>query len=51
MHFIMHLLSLEGGVVETWWEGEKLEHLMVGFRANCGQLQGVHESLQTRSRG
>jgi len=44
-HPLMHLLNLEGGRVETWWEGKRL---MVGFRAECGRLRGVHESLQTR---
>jgi hypothetical protein len=41
IHLIAHLAGWNRGMVETWWEDKKL---MVGFRCDCGELMGVHES-------
>lgn len=39
IHRLRHLVGWNTGSVETWWHGETL---MVGFRCECGELQGVH---------
>lgn len=38
-HRIAHWLGWNCGRVETWWAGDRL---MVGFRCECGKLQGIH---------
>ena len=46
IHWIEHLLGLQAGHVETWFENGDLDNLMVGFRcAHCGELSNVHKSL------
>ncbi len=45
-HKILHLLNLQEGNVETWFENGNTDDLMVGFRcASCGELSNVHKSL------
>ena len=45
-HKIIHLLGLQEGNVETWFENGNTDDLMVGFRcASCGELSNVHKSL------
>ena len=46
IHKILHLLGLQGGRVEVWFENGNTDDLMVGFRcASCGELSNVHKSL------
>ena len=37
-HKAQHASGTNKGTIETWWEGE---HLMVGFKCSCGEMQGV----------
>ncbi len=39
-HWLTHVIGWNHGTIETWWEGDKL---MVGFRCNCGKLEGIDE--------
>ena len=43
--WIRHFLGMNTGTIEVWWEGNRL---MVGFRCECGETHGIHESLTTR---
>jgi len=40
VHRIAHLFGWNTGIVETFYEGNKL---MVGFRCRCGKLQDIQE--------
>jgi hypothetical protein len=39
----MHLLGWNKGRIETRWDGER-DLLCVGYRCECGELQGAHEA-------
>jgi len=43
-HRIEHWFGCNKGIVETWWQGNKL---MIGFRClECDQISGVHQSYR-----
>lgn len=44
-HRVLHALGWNTGIIETWWEGK---HLMVGFRCECGEMQGIAETTIKR---
>ena len=44
-HWLAHRLGWNGGVVVTWWSGDR--QLMVGFLCDgCQKLSGVHMAPQ-----
>jgi hypothetical protein len=51
-HRLAHVVGLNCGNVETWWEGSGEDRrLMVGHRcAGCGRLFDVYEAYIERSR-
>lgn len=42
LHKIAHIFGWNHGEIETWWGNNK--KLYVGFRCNCGELQGIEEA-------
>ncbi len=40
-HRLMHLLGRNHGQVVTQWDAER-DVLWVGYRCECGEVQGVH---------
>lgn len=48
-HLIAHLLGVNTGRVETWWERKgQRDRLMTAFRCECGRRGLATESWMTR---
>lgn len=45
-HRIAHLTGWNLGQVEAW--RDRNGRLMIGFRCECGQLEGIHPSFTER---
>ena len=48
LHSIAHWIGWNTGIIETWWRDDGV--LMVGFRCECGRLEGV-ECTKIRKKG